>query len=217
MGKRYASVLDMVRDTTDEEFANTFEQKLEDYSMARELFVLRNRADLTQTQLAQRIGWPQKRVSKIENTPNHKIRFGDFQTCVGALGYDITIQLTPTNMNAVGRIKCAAFEIKAYLDHLAELAQKDGKIHEEVSKFFVEYLVNMIHLFADSTKQLHREGKNPFALLGEIFTRGSAVVQESGKLLPEASVATEARVRVCTTDSDEPEPTSEEGEPVATG
>jgi len=211
MGKRYQSVLDMVRDTSDQQTAEEFKRQVDDYSISTHLFVLRNKAGLTQTQLAEGIGWRQSRVSQFENTPDDKIRLGDLHSYIAALGFDIMIHIVPKR-TAVERIKCAAFEIKDELDRLAQLAQKDTKIREGVSIFFAEYLFNMMRLFTDSAEQLQgvkSKRKNPFAVLGEVFSEAIIAVQKGGELLPETPAEEQEMLRICAfeeEDSPEEEP-----------
>lgn len=205
MGKRYQSVLDMVRDTADQQFAEDFEQRLADYSVSTQLLVLRNREGLTQAELAKRMGCPQNRISKIEHTPNDKIRLGDLHSYVAALDVDIMIQIGHKR-RAVDRIKCAAFDIKHELDSLAQLAQKDTKIRKEISNFFAEYLFNMIRFFTNSAEQLQgakSKRKNPFAVLGEVLSEVITAVQKSGKLLPETPAEEPEMLRVCAYEEEE--------------
>jgi transcriptional regulator with XRE-family HTH domain len=206
MGKRYQSVADMVRDTSEPEFAARFKEQQEEFSISRHLFLMRNKAGLTQAQLALKIGCQQNRISRLEKTPNAKIRLGDLQDYVTAMGVGIGIHMGQKR-SAVDTIKCAAFEIKRQLDKLAGLAQGDEKISAEVRSFSEEYLFNTLRLFGGSRKQLESPSvgeRNPVEVPMELFAETLAVVERSGGLLPQG--VEEGGVYVCADDAVEEEP-----------
>ncbi|MCH8286791.1 helix-turn-helix domain-containing protein, partial [candidate division KSB1 bacterium] len=76
----------MVQDLGDDEFASTFKADLEAHELSRALFMMRNRAGLTQTALAEKMGWQQNKISRIESTPDADLKMGEVNAIVGALG-----------------------------------------------------------------------------------------------------------------------------------
>ena len=87
MGKRYASVAEMVRDLSgDQEFTRSFERSVAKKRLSRALFVLRMKAEMTQTEVAEKLGWTQSRVSKLESADIDRIRTVDVAEYARALG-----------------------------------------------------------------------------------------------------------------------------------
>lgn len=153
MAKRYSSVLDMVRDTASAEFAEQAESYLGERQVSRILYGLRCKADLSQTQLAKRVGTSQSRISKLEQSTDQNMKLGDLEAYAEALGMQVQIRFSRP-MTAVDRIKSSALEIKEQFVLLAKLAQDDHKIREGVGDFFLEYLWNVFYLFQGGWKIL---------------------------------------------------------------
>lgn len=186
MGKRYRSVEEMVRATASPEYAKEFEEYVDEHSVSRALFVLRNQAGLTQTELAKRVDWRQNRVSRLESTPNSRIRLGELEQYVNALGTSVTIQVGgDRRRKAVEIVKCAAFEINDQLGRLAEMAHGDSVMEASAKKFFLECLYNVLSFVRASLRQLSDEGD---------------------RLLSEGIVVHHSGIYVCTPDDDEDDP-----------
>lgn len=68
---------------------NAVEDKIEQSTIARELFVRRTKANLTQKELADKMGVSEKAVARIEETPNEKQTMGNIKAYANALGYRV--------------------------------------------------------------------------------------------------------------------------------
>lgn len=201
MAKRYRSVLELAQQNSTPEFAAQLETHLQERTVSRALFVLRNREQLTQAELAQRMSCPQSRVSKLEHATNASLRMGDLEDYLTSLGYALELRVV-RKANAVDRIKCSVFEINAQLEHLAELAQKDAQIRKGVGRFFSEYFANVVALFADSMRKLggltRLRGTEQYAIIREVFESTQKLLEDSGTLIPQEDVAAFPGITVCT-------------------
>ena len=151
MGKRFNSVSEMVRDISDDQsFVDRFEEESANQSIGRFLFTLRNSKGLTQTELAKKMGVNQSYVSRLEHTPNDKIKIGEMLEFVDAVGYDLTINVHQER-NLVGWVKHHVMETRKYLHQLADLTKNDQKIKEGVTNFYYEATVNLVDDILEST------------------------------------------------------------------
>ena len=77
IGKKYANVSDLVRDTSEREFADEFDKYQADRTLVNCLKVLRTAHGVTQAELASRMGCVQSKVSKLESSTDAELNFGD--------------------------------------------------------------------------------------------------------------------------------------------
>ena len=156
MGEQYTSVGQMVNDLADESFAKAFAERSAKTGLSRTLFVLRNKAGLTEREVGDRLGWSQSAVSKFERQEIDNIKFGDLERYLNALDMQMSISFFEKGNTVVDQVKCHVFETKHLLDRLATMVGEDEKIAREVAKFFAEYFVNVINLYFDSASRLPR-------------------------------------------------------------
>lgn len=71
------------------DIAKSVEENIEKNTIAQELIVRRARANLTQKELADKMGVSEKAVARIEETPNEKQTMGNIKAYAGALGYRV--------------------------------------------------------------------------------------------------------------------------------
>ena len=69
--------------------AKSVEDNIKKNTIARELVVRRTTANLTQKELADKMGVSEKAVARIEETPNEKQTMGDIKSYANALGYRV--------------------------------------------------------------------------------------------------------------------------------
>jgi transcriptional regulator with XRE-family HTH domain len=169
--KRYDSVSDLVRDVTDDQtFADAVDREIDDQRMATVLFLMRNREGLTQTELAERMGCTQSRVSKLERASLSSISVKDLMEYANALGADLNIVLQ--KMDAASMVKHHFFQIKKHLDKIRELAGDDPEMVAGAKKFYDEWLVNTLKHFLDGKTALsdaspEHGGRPRFSITGE--------------------------------------------------
>ena len=153
-GKKYNSVEAMVRDVLGDRNADRFAESEKERVLAKNLSALRCMQNLSQTELAVRIGCSQSAISKIEHSKDDMISIGEMRMYAQSLELQVIISFEKKDECAVNKIKYHAGEIKRYLDILAHAAGKDVKIFESVAKFFNEALLNVLSIFSESAKKL---------------------------------------------------------------
>ena len=151
MSKKYKSMTDMIRNVSeDDQFKDDMLSDLSRRSVSRFLFTLRCEHNLTQKQLAHKLGCSQSRISKIERSYDEDISIKDMLDYGVAFNQKLEIGYRNMNAKIVDLIKYHAFKIKGYLDTLTNFAQKDDKISEGVFEFQFECLTNMFKMVIDS-------------------------------------------------------------------
>lgn len=154
-GKPYKSVLGMVRDLSDDPtFTAVIEKKLAESQIVRRLSVLRVAANMSQKDLAEKLGWSQSRVSKLEASTDSDLTIGDFAKYASAVGYRVGISLDSAAGTPVSRIKTRAFEIKREVDRLASLVGDDHELAEGVARFFGEAMFNLVKVLQGAAGKL---------------------------------------------------------------
>lgn len=156
MIKKYSTVSEMIKDTSsDSAFANTVAKEIENKRMVKFLFSQRCKHNLTQKQMAGKIGCSQGRISKIENSFDRDISVGDLLDYAKALDLQLEIGYRHRSARIVDLIKYHAFKIKHYLNQLAILAQNDEEMEKGVAKFHLEAKHNIDKFIASSFSKLN--------------------------------------------------------------
>ena len=106
MGKQYTSVRQMVNDLADESFAKAFAERSAKTGLSRTLFVLRNKAGLTQREVGDRLGWSQSAVSKFERQEIDNIKLGDLERYLNALDMQMSISFFEKGNTVVDQVTC---------------------------------------------------------------------------------------------------------------
>lgn len=68
---------------------NAVEDKIEQSTIAKELIIRRTLANLTQKELADKMGVSERTVARIENAGNDAQKMGDIKAFANALGYRV--------------------------------------------------------------------------------------------------------------------------------
>lgn len=159
MAKRYESVLDLVKDISDnKKFHSELRDEIESKSLAKTLFAIRCSKGIKQEQMAKRLDCSQGKISKLENSTIESIKVSDLVAYAKAMKLHLTIcfhdRLTATQL-----IKFHVFEIKRHLDHLAKLAHKDKGIDQGIRGFISETLFNFLSMVKKSAALLPKQSK----------------------------------------------------------
>jgi predicted XRE-type DNA-binding protein len=157
MPKRFERVSELVNALSGKKFAQDFDEHSRRTQLSRTLFVWRNRKDLTQTEVAGRVGCKQAKISKLEHAEIQDMRMKDVLDYLKALGLSMSMQIHEQNFTATDAIKYHALEINRHLEILAAIA-KDEDENDEISggiaDFFGEYFQNSIHFFTQNLVKL---------------------------------------------------------------
>ena len=161
VGKSYTSVSEMVRDMSDAKFADDFDTYLAGRRLINSLVVLRCANDVSQADLAAKMGCGQPKVSKMESSADADLNFGDIVSYAGALKQTVHIVLSPSPTTGPDRIRFQIACIKHELDRLVNVAGDDKAIGDGVESFAIETIQKMVSMIEDSIDKLpHRSWEN---------------------------------------------------------
>jgi transcriptional regulator with XRE-family HTH domain len=167
MAKRYASVTDVLHsmDIPDEQ-----KKRQADYIKARQLSrlltVMRSQKKMSQIQAAEKLGWSQGRVSKLETKADRDVSVGDLLDYSNALDLEMSIVFLPRGMKIVDRIKIHALEMVKLLQRLVKLSKGDGEMEQAVHRLHDECLNNLINLVGDSQKSMCIKPRKELTVIG---------------------------------------------------
>lgn len=155
MGKRYESVLGMVKSLSSEEaLKELFPKIIKEKSLGKYLFLLRCEHGLSQKELASIMGCTQSRISKIESAYDQEITIKDLLDYAKALKLKLEIGYRHPSVKLIDLIKYHAFKIRGYLNQLRVIAKDDEKLQEGIAEFHVEALFNLCKMVADSLTRM---------------------------------------------------------------
>ena len=168
-GKKYASVSEMVRDTSDPEFADEFDAYQAERRMVNCLTVVRCTNGMSQTELAGRMGCGQSKVSKMESSVDADLNFGDMIAYALALKQTVHIAFSPERRSGADHIRFHIACIKQELDRLVKVAGDDKAIGDGVEAFAIEQVLSMLAMVETSLDRLpHRVDQGGAALSVEV-------------------------------------------------
>ena len=146
MDKKINSVSDLLKDMGfDDNVRNDINKKIADHSLAKGLTILRTKADLSQAEMAKKMGVSQPCISRLEYAKNDQIKLGDLNKYVAALGYETTLIISKPQ-NIVQKIKNTYNQHSALLTELQKYAVDDESILQGIAKFELEATHNMLNL-----------------------------------------------------------------------
>ncbi|MGM0488964.1 MAG: helix-turn-helix domain-containing protein [Planctomycetota bacterium] len=150
------TAVDLLRRATDnEELIEKTKKKIAGRQLMRRLTIERMRSGLSQSDVADRMGCSQTKVSKMENGIDDDLRLGDLGDYLDAFGLHMRLIISPHAPTYVDQIKQHAFLIKRAMDNLCELAHQDEDIAEGVSDFICkEALYNFLRMIVGVAKRL---------------------------------------------------------------
>ncbi len=155
MGEKYKSVLEMVKGISgDSSYKELVANQIKGRSLAKFLFYLRCDQDLSQNQLAKKIGCSQSRISKIEHSHDRDLTIQDLLDYGKALNIQLEIGYRHSSVKITDLIKYHAFKIKTYLDRLSNLAKDDEVLVKALKMFHIEALFNIGKIITDSLGRL---------------------------------------------------------------
>lgn len=146
MDKKINSVSDLLKDMGfDDNVRNDINKKIADHSLAKGLTILRTKADLSQAEMAKKLGVSQPCISRLEYASNDQIKLGDLNKYVAALGYETTLIISKPQ-NIAQKIKNTYNQLSALLTELQKYAVDDEAILQGIAKFELEATHNLFDL-----------------------------------------------------------------------
>ena len=155
MRKLYKNVKEMVKDVSlDPSFNNLLSKEIDGKRIAKFLFYLRCKNNLTQKQLAEKIGCTQSKISKIESAYNTELSVQDLLDYGKAMNLQLDLGYRHPSVKIVDMIKYHAFKIKHLFDQLTDLAKDDKELNVSIAKFHLEAFFNIDKILKDSFSKL---------------------------------------------------------------
>lgn len=145
--------------------------------VVNELCLLRTRAGLTQSQIAERIGCTQSRILKPYGSVDRDLSLGEILDYVKATGYQTSIGIGKPLTHAQS-VKADAARTRRHLTSLADLANKHDELEPEIQSFFGASFFNLQNIPSDCQGAMQRDlGETEFEIFchkGESGTASSA-------------------------------------------
>ncbi len=154
MEKRVSPVLKMVRHTVpDEDFKDKSDGYSSDYGVSRSLTALRCSHDVTQAELAERAGCTQSKISRIENSPNDRLKLEALAMYARAFNMRVSFDFE-RELPAADAIGGLARQIRTSLDDVDETTRNDGAAERGAERTYEEFLFQMLDLFMEKLEAL---------------------------------------------------------------
>lgn len=167
MAKRYTNVADVLKSM---DLPEAQKKRQTEYIKARQLSrmltVMRAQKKMSQKQAAEKLGWSQGRISKLETKEDRQISIGDLLDYSDTLGMEMSLVFLPRGMKIVDRIKIYAFEMIKLLQRLVKLSKGDGEMERGVHQFHDECINNLIRMIDDSQKTLRLKARRELTVIG---------------------------------------------------
>ena len=158
MTKHFKDVNDMVKNlSTDGKFIEEVSKELKNKKISKFLFALRCKHNLTQKELANKIGCTQSCISKTESSFDNQITIKNLLDYGDALNLQLEIGYRNKNAKIVDLIKHHSFRIRDYLEHLAGLAGEDKSMAKNILEFHLEALSNLNRFILKNVSSLHKK------------------------------------------------------------
>ncbi len=167
MAKRYGSVADVLHSMDiPEEQKKRQVQYIKARQLSRLLSVMRSQKKMSQVQAAEKIGWSQGRVSKLETKEDRAVSVGDLLDYANALDLEMSIVFLPRGMKIVDRIKIHALEMYRLLQRLVRLSKGDDEMEQAVHHFHDECMNNLINMVDGSQKSMRIMPRKELTVIG---------------------------------------------------
>ena len=155
MGKEANNISELLKKVgIDKDTIEKTEKEIRKKSLSKFLFALRCEHNLTQNQLAKKVGCTQSKISKLESAFDKEITVQDLLNYAKALNLQLEIGYRSKTVKIVDLIKYHAFRIKYYLETLAKLANGDESLTPPILKFHEEALFNIVKFITESGSKL---------------------------------------------------------------
>jgi len=153
-GRRYASVKELVsRDSIPAEVRDEFYALRRATGLVERLATARQRAGITQKQMAAFLGVTQGAVSKLEAGRDSELTVHEIFAYAKATKERIGIWFGKP-LNHVESVKNHAFAIRDHFSALAELAHRDDELHSAIQDFFGEAFFNILSILAECHQEM---------------------------------------------------------------
>ncbi len=139
----------------DEAIVKAVEANLARTRLVTIMTAARVRKNMTQKEVADKIGTSVSKVSRLEASDDDDLKLGDVKSYLCALGLETSIAVFDKSLPTASRIKHCVFEIERLLNHLTSLArgcEDDKEIVDGIARFRGEVLFNFLIKYMSSGK-----------------------------------------------------------------
>lgn len=122
-------------------------------TLARGLMLARMKHNLTQKELAARMGCSESKVCRMEAAADADLNFGDILAYANAVGLEMSFLFDDTTLPNATRIKHCVCKVASMLKHLTDLAaedDEDNRMRNAINAFQVEVLMNFLIKYRES-------------------------------------------------------------------
>ena len=180
MVKQFKSVDELINNISeDENFKKDAIKQISENGLGKFLSFLRCGHNLTQKEMADKMGCSQGRVSKIESAKDDSLSIRDFIDYGNALGMELEIGFRSKKMRWVDMVKYHAFQMQRYLNNMVVSAREDQAMETGVLDFHLEALKNVPSMILSSMSKL------PQARFNKLIDGSKRKVHISGTIQPE--------------------------------
>ncbi|MDQ1276903.1 MAG: hypothetical protein QG641_3029 [Candidatus Poribacteria bacterium] len=181
MIKDFGNVKEMIKGLSeDDKFKESVLNEIENKTIAKFLFTLRCKHNLTQKQLADKIGCTQSRISKIESAYNNEITIKDLSDYGEALNLQLEIGYRNKDLKIIDIIKYHALKIKGYLEKLVDLVEGDETLAKGVLRLHLETYANLAFITLKNIPSLQKSSE-PTKESIHLFSPEDNVSQETNQ------------------------------------
>jgi len=169
-GRKYASVDALMREGgVSEEVRSKVAAMESDTRIALQLAKLRQRAGMTQEDMAKHFGLTQGAISKLESGHDDEITLREIREYARATGQRVNVMFGKP-FSHVEAVKLHAYGIKHRLEALAAIANQndDHQIKQEIRGFFGEAFFNILEILSVCNNMLPSTG-NEFEVKMEVI------------------------------------------------
>ena len=118
MDKKITSVSELLKDMgIDDDARKGIDKEIENHILGKNLMILRMKNNLSQAEMAKKLGVSQPWISRIEYANNDQIKLGDLNKYISALGYETTLVISKPQ-NIAQKIKNTYNQLSALLTEL---------------------------------------------------------------------------------------------------
>ena len=163
--KTYNSVSELYAKHASAEECESFVKYLDSRKLAKTLFALRNKAGLTQNELAEKTGITQSKVSKIEHAQDVTLTIGDILQFCDGLNLQLHLGLMPEGMSLVNKVKFHWNELQKHLETIQKISKGDTVMEKAARDFTFEAAHNITNGLFDCLENVMPKQKQE-----ELFT-----------------------------------------------
>lgn len=188
-GKKYASVDALIKEGgVSQEVRNKVAAMESETMIALQLAKLRQRAGMTQEDMAKHFGVTQGAISKLESGQDDEITLREIREYARATGQRISVMFGKP-FSHVEAVKLHAYGIKNRLELLAAIANQndDHQIKQEIKGFFGEAFFNILEILSACNNMLPAQS-NDFEVKMEVIKDDHGQAAKKGKATSRESI-----------------------------